>query len=246
MDYSIKLSSFEGPLDLLLNLINKAEVDIYDIPINIITDQYMDYIYSMKKLNLKVAGEFLLMASTLMEIKSKLLLPKNNLEDEEDEDPREELVKRLLEYKKYKDASLLLRKNEEYGLKAYYKPKEDLDLFYEDEDLEDLELDLDDLVKTINNILKNRKLTEKDLEFDEIVKDKYNVHDCTANIINRLESNKNLMFSELLSNEVSISEVVTYFLATLELIKIRIIGVKQNNDFSDLLIYNIEGDKDNE
>ena len=110
MDYQVKLDSFEGPLDLLLHLIKKNEVDITDIPVAIITEQYLEQIEMMKQLNLDLAGEFLLMAATLIHIKSKMLLPPSEEEetDEEEGDPREELVRRLLEYKKYKEAALEL------------------------------------------------------------------------------------------------------------------------------------------
>ncbi|HLS53350.1 MAG TPA: segregation/condensation protein A, partial [Tissierellaceae bacterium] len=129
MDYKIKLDGYEGPLDLLIDLIEKEEVDIYDIPINKITKQYLAYIYDMEELNLEIASEFLIMAATLLQIKSKMLLPKEKkiVEGEEVEiDPREELVKRILAYKQFKLAAEELKELGNLELKAYYKPMEDL------------------------------------------------------------------------------------------------------------------------
>src|SRR5690625_2831358 len=132
MDYKIKLDGYEGPLDLLIDLIEKEEVDIYDIPINKITKQYFAYIYDMEELNLEIASEFLIMAANLLQIKSKMLLPKEKkiVEGEEVEiDPREELVKRILAYKQFKLAAEELKELGNLELKAYYKPMEDLTEF---------------------------------------------------------------------------------------------------------------------
>ena len=123
MEYNIVLKTYEGPMDLLLDLIKENEIDIYDIPIFKITEEFLKYIENMKKLNLTLTSDFILMASTLLEIKSKMLLPKKEvLEDEEvEEDPRLDLVESLLEYKKYKEASEILKIQEEYESKSFYK-----------------------------------------------------------------------------------------------------------------------------
>ena len=131
MDYKIMLDAFEGPMDLLLHLIDKAEIDIYDIPISHIAEQFLDYIRHMEDINLGVTAEFLVMAATLLEIKSKMLLPNKSTSDNiqiemEEIDPRAELVRRLVEYKKYKNAAEELRLFEILQSKVYYKPKEDL------------------------------------------------------------------------------------------------------------------------
>ena len=150
---------FEGPMDLLLHLIDKAEIDIYDIPINVIAEQFLDYLRQMEELNLDVTSDFLVMAATLLEIKSKMLLPKDKAsEDEspvEEEDPRAELVKRIVEYKKYKNAAEELRLMETIQQKVFYKPKEDLSDF-QDEQLEIEGLKIDLLVKSLSNIIKAR------------------------------------------------------------------------------------------
>ena len=143
MALDIKLTSFQGPLDLLLHLIEKAEVDIYDIPVVAITDQYMDYLYVMQELQLDVASEFLVMAATLLAIKSKLLLPRREEQDlsellegfdYEEEDPRIELVQRLLEYKKFKSIADDLREKEIEQSKVYTRPAEDLSRYLSQEE----------------------------------------------------------------------------------------------------------------
>ena len=163
MDYKIVLETFEGPLDLLLHLIEKAKVDIYDIPISDIPDQYMEYLNNMKELDLEIASDFLVMASTLLEIKSKMLLPAKNIENEdrqlemEEIDPRIELVRRLVEYKKYKKVAEELKIQEINQNKVFYKPKEEFT--YTKEDIELQNLNVDELVKVLNTVLskKNKK-----------------------------------------------------------------------------------------
>ena len=236
MDYRIILESFEGPLDLLLNLIEKAKIDIYDIPINIITEQYMDYLYEMEELNLEIASEFILMASTLLQIKSKMLLPESIGEEESEEDPREELVLRLLTYKKYKEVANELRQYEKEELKAYYKPREDLSIFEKNETIDLGPLDIKLIVKSINNIINKRGIKEKIVDIHEIDKDEYTVKDCTVNIVSRLKKNKKILFTELLNEKSTRSEIVAYFLSILELIKLKVVNVEQNKNFSDLII----------
>ncbi|OZM57495.1 segregation/condensation protein A [Lottiidibacillus patelloidae] len=138
--YSVKTDAFEGPLDLLLHLINRLEVDIYDIPVSEITDQYLNYVHTMNELQLDVASEYLVMAATLLAIKSKMLLPKREelydeeLEMEEGEDPREELMQRLIEYKKYKDAAVHLQELEAERSNVFTRPSVDLSRFSSTED----------------------------------------------------------------------------------------------------------------
>lgn len=239
MDYKIKLKSFEGPLDLLLNLIEEAEIDIYDIPINLITEQYMAYIYQMESLNMDIASDFILMASTLLQIKSKMLLPEDpdDKEDEEDTiDPREELVLQLTAYKQYKQAAEKLREYEEYGLRAYYKPKEDLSLFIEEEPKAELQpMNLNLILRSINKIISQKSL-EDNIDLHQIQKDKYSVEECSDKIINILEYKKDISFTSLLSKKTNTSEIITYFLSVLELTKLQLILVRQDKDFSDLVI----------
>ena len=127
MEYNIVLERYQGPMDLLLDLIRKNEIDIYDIPIFEITEQFLDYMEKANKINLELTSDFILMASTLLEIKSKMLLPKIKFDDDDEEedgeDARKELVEKLLEYEKYQQLSGLLKKNEEYETRAFYRKK---------------------------------------------------------------------------------------------------------------------------
>ena len=241
MDYKFKINEFEGPLDLLLHLIEKAEVDIYDIPISKITDQYMHYIEKMEELDLEVTSEFLVMASTLLEIKSKMLLPKSKekketYEDEEQEDPRFDLVKRLLEYKRYKVVSQKLRERERSQNKIFYKPQEDLSHIEaeEEEVLEDL--DLEELVTALNKILKQKNKDYKPVSFDEIHRDEITLDECIDNIKNILTRKEKVKFTELFNEDVTRTEIVVTFLSTLELVRLKYAMVVQEKDFSDILI----------
>ena len=144
MEYNIVLKTYEGPMDLLLDLIKENEIDIYDIPIFKITEEFLKYIENMKKLNLTLTSDFILMASTLLEIKSKMLLPKKedlDEEAEEEEDPRQDLVESLLEYKRYKEASEILKVQEEYESKSFYKLRTEIFSMNEMDFLKDSNVD---------------------------------------------------------------------------------------------------------
>ncbi len=240
MEYKIVLESFEGPMDLLLHLIDEAEIDIYDIPINEITEQYIDYITKMEEMDLEVTSEFLVMASTLLEIKSKMLLPqvdKNDGEqlEMEEADPRLELVKRLVEYKKFKYASRELRNYEEIQKKVFYKPKEDLSIFTkEEEELE--QIDIDELVKAFNNILAKSKGKEPLVDIDKIQREEYTLDECMEKIKRKLKYNGKIDFQHLFDNECSRQEIVVTFLSLLELIRMRYVVVYQEENFSDIII----------
>lgn len=238
MDYKIILESFEGPLDLLLNLISKTKIDIYDIPIHIITEQYMGYIYHMEELNLEIASDFLVMASTLLEIKSKMLLPKEKLifDGEEFEmDPREELVMRILEYKKFKEAANKLKDFEKEKSKTYYKLQEDLSV-YENESIDFNKFDLELLVMSLNQILTKRGIKENKLTVEEIRREEYTISQCIDSILKKLEKLNLFSFNDLIDEDASKNEIISYFLSLLELIKTKNIVVKQEGTFSDLII----------
>ncbi len=240
MDYKIAIEAFEGPMDLLLHLIDKAEIDIYDIPISLIAEQFLDYIAQMEELNLDVASEFLVMAATLLEIKSKLLIPsRENFENAqlemEEADPRAELVRRLVEYKKYKGIAEDFRILETIHSKVYYKPKEDLmDLEDEKFELEGLNIDL--LLKSLNNIIKKRNSENRVLDISEIQRDEYTLEECIKDITQRLQIDKALTFSSLLGKDSTRKEIITYFLSVLEMIRMKYVYVRQDEDFSDLII----------
>lgn len=240
MDYKIMIDAFEGPMDLLLHLIDKAEIDIYDIPISHIAEQFIQHIRQMEELNLDIASDFLVMAATLLEIKSKLLLPKDKSSDGnqmeiEEVDPRAELVRRLVEYKKYKNIAEELRALEIVQSKIYYKPKEDLTDFEEEElELEGLNIEL--LLKSLNNIIEKRSKVTRVLDINEIQREEYTLEKCIEDIRQKLNFSHILKFSSLLDRDSTRNEIITYFLSILELIRMKYIHVKQEDDFSDLII----------
>ena len=238
MNYDIILERFDGPLDLLYNLIEKEKIDIYDIPISKITDQYISHINSMKELDLDIASEFLIMASTLIEIKSKMLLPKikkdNSEENIEELDPREELVKRLIEYKKYKDVSLELKSRETTYKKIYYKAREEIE--YLDDDLNLDNVDLDKLMCLYENILEKCIDFEKEINFEEIKRDEITIEESIRDVQYILSQNDKIKFEDLFETSTTISVVVTTFLAILELIKQKQIIIKQDKNFSEIFV----------
>lgn len=240
MKYKIVLESFEGPMDLLLHLINKAQIDIYDIPINEITEQYLDYLTKMEELDLDITSEFLVMASTLLEIKSKLLLPKVNTKNDgeqlemEEVDPRLELVRRLIEYKKYKYASTKLRNFEQLQNKIYYKPKEDLTYLTNEEELK--EIDLNELVNAFKSLIIKNNQNKDFLKINEIQKEEYTLDECILNIKKVLNKKKSIKFTHLFGPKFNRKEIVVTFLSLLELMRDRYITIYQEDNFTDIII----------
>lgn len=228
MEYEVKIDQFEGPLDLLLHLIKKHELDIMDIPIALITKQYLATIDLMKIMNLDVAGEFLLMAATLMHIKSKMLLPPDEAEEEEEEevDPREELVRRLLEYKRYKDA----------GLQLGEKDLLDRDLFTrglikeidgDSDEPASPEVGLFDLLDALREVLKNVTPSLA----HAVSMERISVKEKTQIILNRLKEDRNITFQSLFDGDATRGDIVATFLALLELIKMKTVNVYQGENF---------------
>ena len=235
-DYKVKLEVFEGPLDLLLYLIKKEEVDIYDIPIERITNQYMEYLSIMKLLNLEVAGEFLVMAATLMYIKSRMLLPADqqvtDAEAEEGEDPRWELIRQLVEYKKFKDAALQLGRREEEQSNLF--PRQGGDIGVEvDKDKPLAEVNIFDLIGAFNQVLK--KASERE-DFREIYEEKFTVSDKIEDILYALRDRSELVFSEVFATASSRAEIVVTFLAMLELIRLKRLRVRQDAAFGEITV----------
>jgi segregation and condensation protein A len=231
LHFPVKLEVFEGPLDLLLFLIRKNEIDIYDIPIALITRQYLEYIELMRKLDLDLAGEFILMASTLIRIKVKMLLPRDEIEDEE-EDPREELVSALLEYKKYKEAAQTLQRKEEEE-KVFY-PRSDFSSVDQEESTEFLqEADLFDLLMAFKKVLDNQpKESFHSIEFQKV-----DLEQRIQYILDYLANREKVRFEELFQdNPIRLVLVVT-FMAILELIRLQEIRIMQRRHFSQILIY---------
>lgn len=238
MEYKVAVDIYEGPMDLLLSLIQKNEVDIYDIPIHIITEQFMDYIKDMEELNLEITSEFLVMAATLLEIKSRMLLPKEKIiEDgiEVEIDPREDLVRKLIEYKLYKEAAERLKNQEAIESRVYYKPREDLSI-YDDPILELGKIDLSQLVKVINNLIEKSKQKGTELALEIISREEYTLDACISDIEDRLNTNDSLLFSDLLSEYTNRREITAYFLSILELVRMKKISVSQDLKHSDIVI----------
>ncbi|ATF12958.1 segregation/condensation protein A [Brevibacillus brevis X23] len=241
MAYSIKLDSFEGPLDLLLHLIDKAEVDIYDIPIAEITEQYLATIDKMQELQLDVASEFVVMAATLLSIKSKMLLPKKEehvfqqfLDMDVDEiDPREELVARLLEYKRYKMLAGNLREMEIGRNQVFTRPAENLSPYAREEDHTVTNVTLYDLINALGKLVKKSKEKEP---MTRVSRDEISIKDRMTEIRQAVRSGGMVRFSELFSQGATRTEIVTTFLALLELMKAKHITCVQNQLFQDIII----------
>ena len=238
-DYKVKLEVFEGPLDLLLYLIKKEEVDIYDIPIERITNQYMEYLTLMQMLNLEVAGEFLVMAATLMYIKSRMLLPVDqqvaDAEAEEGEDPRWELIRQLVEYKKFKDAAAQLSKREEEQANIF--PRQAPDAGIEaNKDVPLAEVSIFDLINAFNDVLKKATARE---DFHEILEERFTVSDKIEEILYTLRDRLEMIFSELFANAGSRAEVVVTFLALLELIRMKRLKVQQTEAFGEIRVIKV-------
>jgi segregation and condensation protein A len=238
-DYKVKLEVFEGPLDLLLYLIKKEEVDIYDIPIERITNQYMEYLTLMQMLNLEVAGEFLVMAATLMYIKSRMLLPADqqvtDTETEEGEDPRWELIRQLVEYKKFKDAALQLGQREEQQANVFSRRGPDTGIEV-DKDIPLAEVSIFDLINAFNDVLK--KASARD-DFREIMEEKFTVSDKIEEILYTLRDRSEMIFSALFVNASSRAEVVVTFLALLELIRLKRLKVRQVEAFGEIRVLKV-------
>lgn len=241
-DYRIKLQVFEGPLDLLLFLIRKNELDIYDIPIESVTRQYIDALHAMQRLDIDVAGEFFVMAATLMEIKSRMLLPKGlhaidpNAEDEE-VDPRWELVHQLLQYKKFKDAAVKLAELVEtrQNLMARHVSS----LTNEETSRPLKSVDRIELWNTFNIIL--RRLAEK-LVVGEIHDESVTVSDQMEWLLLRIQTERSFIFSQLFPEGVTLRRLVATFLAMLELTRLKKLRIRQTEAFTDIFIDAVEED----
>ena len=234
MSYKIKLEMFEGPLDLLLYLVKKDHLNIYDIPIAEITEQYLKYMDIMRLLNLSVAGEFLVMAATLMQIKSKMLLPieESQGEQAEQEDPRAELVKRLLEYEKFKEIAQTLREKETGQRDVFKRPKSIEQEIPEDAQEVYFEASLFDLITAFSTALEG---VPREI-FYEVIKDEFTVETKVHDILHMLLISSSLRLSELFSKAKNKIEVVVTFLAILELIKLKEIIALQKGLFQEIEI----------
>ena len=246
-ELNVKLDIFEGPLDLLLHLIKTLEIDIYDIPIAEITEQYMNYIHTMRSFDLEVAGEFIVMAATLMSIKSKMLLPQEIVELEDDGeyenlDPREALVQQLLDYKKFKYVATVLKEMETERGDYFTKEVTDLSMYEkESKPLEPNEVTTIDLFLAIHDVLSRAK--EMEPMETSIVMEDYTIDDRIDYVNDRLRElpqGSSLKFDELFLSYTR-SEIVMTFLALLELIKSHQVIVKQSTSQEMIRIFKKEG-----
>ncbi|NWF92008.1 MAG: segregation/condensation protein A [Syntrophaceae bacterium] len=230
--YTVRLDIFEGPLDLLLHLIQKNQLDIADIPIAVITEQYLDYLKWMKVLNLDIAGEYLLMASTLLYIKSKMLLPTSSEEGEEEgEDPRAELVRRLLEYRKYKEAAAELEKKPLLERDVFVRPSPTESEGPAEE--EKVEVSLFELVEAFRKILERASSDG----VHEVVLDRVSVEERIQEILSLLQREKRSMAFHLLFPEGTSRRVmIVTFLAILELVKMKLIRIFQSAPFETIRV----------
>lgn len=244
MDIEFKLEVFEGPLDLLFHLIEKNKIDIYDIPIGELTDQYMEYISDLKNRNMDNMSEFLIMAATLLEIKSKTLLPKPQTAKEDEEDPREELVNKLLEYKKFKKIAEIFDEKQQFS-EVYLFKSADSEIISKIKENTPKEIDeilngvnLDMLYRALQDVLKRQDIRKDKIRsgFNSVSRDLFTINDKIQYISDLLFLKKEFKFREAFKKDASKSEVVVTFLAVLELIKIKKISVTQKNNFDEIYI----------
>jgi len=234
MTYKVQLPVFEGPLDLLLYLIKKEELNIYDIPIAKITGQYLEYLEVMKLLDLDIAGEFILMAATLMHIKSKMLLPVEDNPEEitEETDPRDELVKKLLEYKKFKEAAGELKDMRLKQRDTFARSPGGEIPNAEENDESYFEASLFDLITAFSKVLKEIPKNA----FHQVIKDEFTVSDKIHEVLHILVEKPSVYFRQLFKDVKHRGEIVAIFLALLELVKLKEVVIKQNAPLGEIEI----------
>ena len=233
MNVEFKINDFEGPLDLLLHLIKESKMDIMNIEIELITKQYMDYLDLQEKMNLEIASEYLVLAAELLEIKSKMLLPRQTIEeDEEEEDPREELVNRLLEYQAYKEITKVLHEKESLRREIYTKSPENIKNYIDEVTEINADVSLDDLVDAFKRYLA-RKKDNKPLK-TKVTVNEISVSSRRHDIKRLLKSKKRVSFFELFP-VLTKEYVVATFLAVLEMAKSGELNIKQEKAFDDII-----------
>lgn len=240
MNIEFKINEFEGPLDLLLHLIKESKMDIMNIEIEEITKQYMNYLDEQEKMNLEIASEYLVLASELLEIKSKMLLPSfKDDEEEEEEDPREELVNRLLEYQAYKEITKVLQEKEELRKEIYTKSPENIKNYIDEVKEVNLDVSLDDLVEAFKKFL-DRKKDNKPLK-TKVTVNEISVSSRRHDIKRLLKDKKKVSFFELFP-VVTKEYVVATFLAILEMAKSKELVITQNDTFDDIICEVVSGE----
>lgn len=247
MAYKVKLDMFEGPFDLLVYLIESSEMNIYDIQVAVITKQYLDYIEKIKSLDVVMATEFMVLAAVLIEIKSKMILPRLKAEGDFgfEEDPRGDLVEKILEYKRFKQAADHLEKQEEYNQSIFEKPKEDLTQYTKEAD-EFLNLDIKQFAVAFTLFLhKKKKVEEIKKNYTRVERQKLSIEDKVKQILKffKEKSQNKVTFHELLGEEPGKYEKVITFMSVLEMIRLRVVHVKQPVAFGDITI-SLKDEKD--
>lgn len=239
MNYTIEINNFEGPLDLLLHLIKKAELDICEISIVEITKQYLDYINLMESMNLNIASEYLTMAAELIEIKSSILLPKKKIDNEDDyeEDPKENLINRLIEYEKYKEISEVLKKYEQDRKELYTKKPTDLEIYNTVTNEISENFDLNDLMSALNKMLDRKKL-DKPLN-TKITNREYSITERSNQIKNILKNKKQVEFTELF-DIYSKDYIVITFLSILTMARHQELSITQDKNFGKIMIERVD------
>ena len=240
MNIEFRINEFEGPLDLLLHLIKESKMDIMNIEIESITKQYMDYLEEQEKMNLEIASEYLVLASELLEIKSKMLLPSYKDEnEEEEEDPREQLVNRLLEYQAYKEITKVLQEKESLRREIYTKSPENIKNYIDEVKEINIDVSLDDLVEAFKKYLQ-RKQDNKPLK-TKVTVNEISVSSRRHDIKRLLKTKKKVSFFELFPI-VSKEYVVATFLAILEMAKRQELRITQNDTFDDIICEVVSGE----
>lgn len=239
MNYTIEINNFEGPLDLLLHLIKKAELDICEISIVEITKQYLDYINLMESMNLNIASEYLTMAAELIEIKSSILLPKKKIDNEDDyeEDPKENLINRLIEYEKYKEISEVLKKYEQDRKELYTKKPTDLEIYNTVTNEISENFDLNDLMSALNKMIDRKKL-DKPLN-TKITNREYSITERSNQIKNILKNKKQVEFTDLF-DIYSKDYIVITFLSILTMARHQELSITQDKNFGKIMIERVD------
>lgn len=229
--YEVKLASFHGPLDLLLHLIKQYEIDIYDISMKILTEQYINYIKDVTDLDINVHGDYLVMASELLRIKSRMLLPESTETVEETEDPRESLMNQLIEYQNYRMLAEILNEKKKEEEKYFIKRGNDLSRFEKVDT--SLELELVDLITAYYKAKQRQHVVKPTIS---MARDTYSIEDATKNIIENLQQKQSITFADFVTFSETKTQIVTLFMALLELMKTETVTIRQERTFGDIYI----------
>lgn len=229
--YEVKLASFHGPLDLLLHLIKQYEIDIYDISMKILTEQYINYIKDVTDLDINVHGDYLVMASELLRIKSRMLLPESTETVEETEDPREGLMNQLIEYQNYRMLAEILNEKKKEEEKYFIKRGNDLSRFEKVDT--SLELELVDLITAYYKAKQRQHVVKPTIS---MARDTYSIEDATKNIIENLQQKQSITFGDFVTFSETKTQIVTLFMALLELMKTETVKIRQERTFGDIYI----------